>query len=152
MINKLVWHGVVTVASLCALILIHPKVISNSRKKPDLMSFYSVDARVLRMYNREGVLQNTSEPVDQLEHVLDWRPSGNLIVSSQRLPHRHDIVFVERNGLRHGEFTLRESGEHRLLEVSWNADSTVLAVWLESGNQKSGMYAGLRLLDFCSSY
>ncbi|KAI8099669.1 IKI3 family-domain-containing protein [Halteromyces radiatus] len=95
------------------------------------------DARVLRIHNREGVLQNTSEPVDQLEHVLDWKPSGNLIVSSQRLPHRHDIVFVERNGLRHGEFTLRESGEHRLIEVSWNADSTVLAIWLETNNQKS---------------
>ncbi|CAO3599964.1 unnamed protein product [Absidia cylindrospora] len=97
----------------------------------------SKDARVLRMYNREGVLQNTSEPVDQLEHVLDWKPSGNLIVSSQRLPHRHDIVFLERNGLRHGEFTLRESAEHRVLEVSWNADSTVLAVWLETDGQKS---------------
>ncbi|KAI8344065.1 IKI3 family-domain-containing protein [Chlamydoabsidia padenii] len=97
----------------------------------------SKDARVLRVYNREGVLQNTSEPVDQLEHVLDWRPSGNLIVSSQRLPHRHDIIFLERNGLRHGEFTLRESAEHHLLEVSWNADSTVLAIWLESNNQKS---------------
>lgn len=60
------------------------------------------------------------------------RPSGNLIVSSQRLPHRHNIVFIERNGLRHGEFTLRGvTDDHKLLEVSWNADSTVLAVWLE---------------------
>ncbi|KAF7721259.1 hypothetical protein EC973_004986 [Apophysomyces ossiformis] len=95
-------------------------------------------ARVIRVYNREGVLQNTSEPVDRLEHVLDWRPSGNLIVSSQRLPHRHDIVFLEKNGLRHGEFTLRESTNHKLLEVSWNADSTVLAVWLESELTNSG--------------
>ncbi|CDH60280.1 pol ii transcription elongation factor [Lichtheimia corymbifera JMRC:FSU:9682] len=91
-------------------------------------------ARVARIYNREGILQNTSEPVDRLEHVLDWRPSGNLIVSSQRLPHRHDIVFLERNGLRHGEFTLREKTNHKLLEVSWNADSTMLAVWLEAEN------------------
>ncbi|KAI8061443.1 IKI3 family-domain-containing protein [Gongronella butleri] len=96
----------------------------------------SQNARVVRMYNREGVLQNTSEPVDHLEHVLDWRPSGNLITSSQRLPHRHDIVFFERNGLRHGEFSLREKGEHRVIEVAWNADSSVLAIWLESDNQK----------------
>ncbi|KAI9311999.1 IKI3 family-domain-containing protein [Dichotomocladium elegans] len=89
-------------------------------------------ARVARIYNREGILQNTSEPVDRLEHVLDWRPSGNLIVSSQRLPHRHDIVFFEKNGLRHGEFSLREKTKHKLLEVSWNADSTVLAIWLEA--------------------
>lgn len=94
----------------------------------------SRSARVIRVFNREGTLQNTSEPVDKLEHVLDWRPSGNLIVSSQRLPHRHDIVFFERNGLRHGEFTLRESREtkQKVLEVSWNADSTVLAVWISS--------------------
>ncbi|KAL0073450.1 IKI3 family-domain-containing protein [Phycomyces blakesleeanus] len=96
------------------------------------------DARVIRIYNREGVLQNTSEPVDRLEHVLDWRPSGNLIVSSQRLPHRHDIVFLEKNGLRHGEFSLRETGKHRVLEVSWNADSTVLAVWIEAESASTG--------------
>ncbi|KAI9245023.1 IKI3 family-domain-containing protein [Sporodiniella umbellata] len=94
----------------------------------------SKNARVIRVYNREGILQNTSEPVDKLEQTLDWRPSGNLIVSTQRLPHRHDVVFFERNGLRHGEFTLREteSNKQRVLEVFWNADSTVLAVWIES--------------------
>ncbi|RCI05914.1 hypothetical protein CU098_013034 [Rhizopus stolonifer] len=96
-------------------------------------------ARVIRVYNREGTLQNTSEPVDKLEHTLDWRPSGNLIVSSQRLPHRHDIVFFERNGLRHGEFTLRETRDvkQKVLEVTWNADSTILAVWIESEGQKT---------------
>lgn len=92
----------------------------------------SRNARVIRVYNREGTLQNTSEPVDKLEHTLSWRPSGNLIVSSQQLPHRHDIVFFERNGLRHGEFTLNPAPEQKVLEVSWNADSTILAIWLES--------------------
>ncbi|KAF9975119.1 hypothetical protein BGZ73_001334 [Actinomortierella ambigua] len=90
--------------------------------------------RVIRMYNREAVLQNTSEPVDMLEHSLSWRPSGNLIASSQRLPHRHDIVFFERNGLRHGEFSIREDKETVVKEVLWNCDSTVLAVWLERTN------------------
>ncbi|KAI8385764.1 IKI3 family-domain-containing protein [Blakeslea trispora] len=96
-------------------------------------------ARVIRIYNREGSLQNTSEPVDHLEHALSWRPSGNLIASSQRLPHRHDIVFFERNGLRHGEFTLRETKDvkQKVLEVTWNADSTILAVWIESEGQKT---------------
>ncbi|KAI8379248.1 IKI3 family-domain-containing protein [Radiomyces spectabilis] len=103
------------------------------------------DARVLRIFNREGVLQNTSEPVNQLEHVLDWRPSGNLIVSSQRLPHKHDIVFFERNGLRHGEFTLRESAKYKLLELSWNADSTVLAIWIESETRTGKMQKSVQL-------
>lgn len=35
-------------------------------------------ARVARIYNREGILQNTSEPVDRLEHVLDWRYAYNI--------------------------------------------------------------------------
>ncbi|KAG0917728.1 hypothetical protein G6F33_001222 [Rhizopus arrhizus] len=92
------------------------------------------NARVIRVYNREGILQNTSEPVDKLEQALDWRPSGNLIVSTQQLPHRHDVVFFERNGLRHGEFTLRETEDkkQKVLEVLWNADSTILAIWIES--------------------
>lgn len=33
-------------------------------------------------------------------------PCGNLIASSQRRPHKHDVVFFERNGLQHGSFTL----------------------------------------------
>ncbi|KAL7317602.1 putative elongator complex protein 1 [Mucor circinelloides] len=104
-------------------------------------------ARVIRIFNREGTLQNTSEPVDKLEQALDWRPSGNLIVSSQRLPHRHDIVFFERNGLRHGEFTLRETKEQtqRVLEVSWNADSTILAVWIESVNANGKLQKTVQL-------
>ncbi|ORZ11311.1 IKI3 family-domain-containing protein [Lobosporangium transversale] len=87
--------------------------------------------RVIRVYNREAILQSTSESVDMLEHGLSWRPSGNLIASSQRLPHRHDIVFFEKNGLRHGEFTLREPNETIVRELAWNCDSTVLAVWLQ---------------------
>ncbi|KAI9206900.1 IKI3 family-domain-containing protein [Polychytrium aggregatum] len=91
----------------------------------------SGDKRLLRVYDRECVLQSTSEAVNQLEHPLSWRPTGNLIASTQRLPHRHDVVFFERNGLRHGEFALREDSATRVVDVLWNADSTVLAVWLE---------------------
>ncbi|RIA90959.1 IKI3 family-domain-containing protein, partial [Glomus cerebriforme] len=87
--------------------------------------------RVIRVYNREGVLQYTSEPVDKLEHVLSWRPLGNLITSSQKLPNKHEIIFFEKNGLRHGEFSLRETQPHKIIEILWNCDSTVLAVWIE---------------------
>ncbi|KAG0325923.1 hypothetical protein BGZ99_010376 [Dissophora globulifera] len=95
--------------------------------------------RVIRVYNREAILQTTSESVDMLEHGLSWRPSGNLIASSQRLPqNRHDIVFFERNGLRHGEFTLREQGDTVVREIAWNCDSTVLAVWLQRASSTTG--------------
>lgn len=88
--------------------------------------------RLIRVYSREGVLDSVSEPVDGLEGALSWRPAGNLIAGVQRLEDRVDIVFFERNGLRHGQFSLRLSEEQLLSKKSiglyWNNDSTVLAV------------------------
>ncbi|KAH8161301.1 hypothetical protein CIB48_g6947 [Xylaria polymorpha] len=91
--------------------------------------------RVIRVYSRDGVLDSASEPIDYMESALSWRPVGNLIASIQRLEDRVDVIFFERNGLRHGQFSLR-SPEGRTLtkdeiHLSWNADSTVLAVALE---------------------
>lgn len=89
--------------------------------------------RVIRVYSREGVLDSVSEPVDGLEGALSWRPVGNLIAGIQRLDDRVDVVFFERNGLRHGQFTLRLSSEQlhkpeEYIKLGWNSDSTVLAV------------------------
>lgn len=90
------------------------------------------DRRVIRVYSREGELDSASEPVDGLEGSLSWRPSGNLMAGIQRLPDRIDVAFFERNGLRHGQFTLRSpSGPvtaHERIRLEWNSDSTVLAV------------------------
>ena len=109
---------------------------------------------MLRVYNRDGVLQVTAEAVAGLEHPLSWRPSGNLIVGAQRFgtflgggknrEGRHDIVFFEKNGLRHGEFGLRHGTPgvgpsdvkerkwgYKVKEVCWSADSNVLLVWIE---------------------
>lgn len=89
--------------------------------------------RAIRVYSREGSLDSLSEPVDGLEGALSWRPYGNLIAGIQRLDDRIDVVFFERNGLRHGQFTLRLAEEERQswasrIRLSWNIDSTVLAV------------------------
>ncbi|KAF4621520.1 hypothetical protein G7Y89_g14553 [Cudoniella acicularis] len=89
--------------------------------------------RLIRVYSREGVLDSVSEPIDGLEGALSWRPAGNLIAGIQRLEDRVDVVFFERNGLRHGEFSLRLTPEQRKspdehIRLSWNQDSTVLAV------------------------
>ncbi|KXH41478.1 IKI3 family protein [Colletotrichum nymphaeae SA-01] len=90
--------------------------------------------RVVRVYSREGVLDSVSEPVDHLEGGLSWRPSGNLIAGIQRFEDRTDVVFFERNGLRHGQFTLRSAdgplSAHEKIRLEWNSDSTVLAVIL----------------------
>ncbi|KAJ7496599.1 pol II transcription elongation factor [Mycena latifolia] len=110
--------------------------------------------RTLRVYDRQAALQSTSEAVPGLEHAMAWRPSGNLIVGTQRFGFegggvgkegRHDIVFFERNGLRHGEFPVRVSDlaiapgprvqgwkwGYRVKELSWSSDSNVLGLWIE---------------------
>ncbi|KAE8340311.1 hypothetical protein BDV24DRAFT_63860 [Aspergillus arachidicola] len=89
--------------------------------------------RAIRVYSREGTLDSVSEPVDGLEGALSWRPYGNLIAGIQRRDDRVDVVFFERNGLRHGEFTLRLTEEEMSswasdIHLTWNVDSTVLAV------------------------
>ncbi|CAZ85562.1 unnamed protein product [Tuber melanosporum] len=84
--------------------------------------------RIIRVYSRDGSLDSISEPVDGLEGPLSWRPAGNLMVGIQRLPERLDVVFFERNGLRHGEFTLRippdKISNEKILELLWNHDSS----------------------------
>ncbi|KAF2461618.1 IKI3 family-domain-containing protein [Lineolata rhizophorae] len=89
--------------------------------------------RIIRVYSREGALDSVSEPVDGLEGALSWRPAGNLIAGAQRLKGRVDIVFFERNGLRHGQFSLPLSADElsqwgSKISIQWNDDSTVLAV------------------------
>ena len=89
--------------------------------------------RVIRVYSRDGVLDSVSEPINGLEAALSWKPSGQLIAGVQRRGAKVDVVFFERNGLRHGEFTLRDGdekavGARTFLNLAWNVDSTVLAV------------------------
>lgn len=115
------------------------------------------------MYTREGALSSTAEPIAGLEHPLAWRPSGNLIATTQRFgpedglskgrAGRHDLVFFERNGLRHGEFGLREISDgkrqvavqtpprkwgYRVKELGWSSDSNVLSVWIEGDDGDIG--------------
>ena len=98
------------------------------------------DRRVIRIYSREGVLDGVTEPVDFLEPSLSWRPAGNLIAGIQRLHDHIDIIFFERNGLRHGQFSLRLSMDElktraSTIELKWNQDSTILAVCLPDSVQ-----------------
>ncbi|XP_041513450.1 elongator complex protein 1 [Microtus oregoni] len=89
-------------------------------------------ARKIRVWNREFTLHSTSEPVPGLGPHLAWKPSGSLIASTQDKPNQQDVVFLEKNGLLHGQFTLPFfKDEVKVNDLLWNADSTVLAVWLE---------------------
>lgn len=89
--------------------------------------------RVIRIFARDGTLDSASEPVNGLESALSWRPSGNLLAGVQRLADRLDVIFFERNGLRHGEFSLRLSKVEMDtwasdVSLTWNINSTVLAL------------------------
>lgn len=91
--------------------------------------------RVIRVFSREAILDSASEPVDGMESALSWRPSGNLIASVKRSEDGVEVIFFERNGLRHGQFDLRIAKEDTNnwispIALSWNIDSTILAVFL----------------------
>jgi len=130
------------------------------------LTLSSSEGRILRVYDRQAALQSTSEDVPGLEHTLVWRPSGNLIASTQRFGiegggagkvERHDVVFFERNGLRHGEFGLRvldiggkfkeldsedeRKWGYRVKELAWSSDSNVLSVWIEHDDGDIGMFS-----------
>ena len=54
--------------------------------------------------------------------------------------------MLERNGLRHGGFELREGVEvwrtGKVREMMWNADSEVLAIWIEREGEDVGECCG----------
>uniref|UniRef100_A0A8C4NMY7 Elongator complex protein 1 n=1 Tax=Eptatretus burgeri TaxID=7764 RepID=A0A8C4NMY7_EPTBU len=103
-------------------------------------------ARKLRVWSREGVLQSTSEAIAGLEHPVCWKPSGSLIASTQRKPNKHDVIFFERNGLAHGEFTLPFGRDSVLVkEMLWNSDSSILALWLEDQEPSADEQATVEL-------
>ena len=114
----------------------HKKTTISWRGDGSYVAVNSIESdirRVIRVYSREGVLDSVSEPVDGLEGALSWRPAGNLLAGIQRLQDRTDVVFFERNGLRHGKVSLRITQEEMGtwgtdISLKWNTDSSVLAV------------------------
>ena len=76
--------------------------------------------RRVRVFSRLGEFTSHSYPFPSQSHadtvglspLLHWRPSGNLLTSTERrqIGHtiKHEVVHFERNGLRHGEFVLRQ--------------------------------------------
>ncbi|EXJ58709.1 hypothetical protein A1O7_06138 [Cladophialophora yegresii CBS 114405] len=103
-------------------------------------SMISDHRRVIRVFTREAVLDNASEPVDGMEFGLSWKPSGQLIASVKRSDTKVEVIFFERNGLRHGQFDLRLTKEEMdswasSISLAWNPDSSVLAVSFKDRTQ-----------------
>ena len=91
--------------------------------------------RKVRVFNREGQLQSTSELVSNLAPCLSWK-TFRLITSSMSKPNGSNVIgFFEKNGLRHGEFDLPV--ESRVKMLVWNSDASILAAHIveeKSGN------------------
>lgn len=120
--------------------------------------------RRVRIYSRVGEHSSTSEPVPGLEGALAWMPSGELIAATQRRivapvegaegdKEELRVVFFERNGLRRGEFDLREerADRARVREMEWSAGSEVLGVWIEREDEQgvkehAGAFSALSVL------
>nr|XP_027195377.1 elongator complex protein 1-like isoform X2 [Dermatophagoides pteronyssinus] len=87
--------------------------------------------RLLKIFNRDGILQHTSESIPGLQKVIAWKPSGSLIASAQLTANSYDIIFFEKNGLKHGQFKLPSCfkvNEFQIETIAWSYDSSILLV------------------------
>lgn len=76
-----------------------------------------------------GLVKSVSEKSNfSLGKVCAWQPSGALIAGHES---SKTIVFWEKNGLRHGEFTLETPFDDFLVTgLYWSQDSDLLTVTL----------------------
>ena len=127
-------------------------------------SMYSIDVSdsiaKVRLFNKDlellfegrNVGDGALAVVKNLLPAMAYATNGSLVaVAQQRTPKKQQIVFLERSGLRHGEFDLQDpspppegwrgSGTCCVVHLEWNLESTLLAVVLEhegSGKMMAG--------------
>ncbi len=79
----------------------------------------------------KSVFSISEKPISSLQKSVSFMPSGSLVAgfSKRTLPNGEtlrEIVFWERNGLRHGEFTLSSTDD--IVNLDFSLDSTLLAL------------------------
>ncbi|XP_047028993.1 putative elongator complex protein 1 [Helicoverpa zea] len=84
--------------------------------------------RRFKVFDKEGHLQYTSEKQQGLESNLSWRPSGNLIATTQKLNEKYLVSFFEKNGLKHGEFDVPVNANTVVEDITWSSDSEILTL------------------------
>lgn len=103
------------------------------------------NARKFQIFTREGVLHSTSEYTVSMEPVISWKNSKALLATATHRANKHEIVFFEPNGLAHGGFTLPFAmKEFKINGLFWNNDSSVLCIWSDKLDSKTGDYQSLR--------
>jgi IKI3 family len=80
---------------------------------------------------------------------IAWQPSGELIAAPRLLPNRLEISLFERNGLQHYFVPLRVDRSAVVQQLSWNADSDLLALLVHLPER--GLYL-LRVRVNCSLF
>ena len=66
-----------------------------------------------------------------IDPPFTWKSNGQLLATGVQAPNGKRMVgFIERNGLRHGEFKLPSSAKDsvKLAHITFNVDSSILAV------------------------
>ncbi|CAO1437698.1 unnamed protein product [Diamesa serratosioi] len=93
------------------------------------VNFVGINGRMFKVFNKEGVLQFTSEICAQLEVPIAWRPSGLWIAKPEVLPDKYIIRLFEKNGLKHYELVLPFSHDkEKVRNMTWNQDSDILLI------------------------
>ncbi|KAL4704458.1 hypothetical protein ACJJTC_019557 [Scirpophaga incertulas] len=104
--------------------------------------------RRFKIFDREGHLQYSSEKLQGLGSNLSWRPSGNIIATTQKINDQHSVAFFEKNGLKHGGFSILKKSDICIEDISWSTDSEILTLQcknIETDTQEI-------LLFTCSNY
>ncbi|CAB3244736.1 unnamed protein product [Arctia plantaginis] len=110
--------------------LLDERVIISWRGDGNLYAVgFTIDGiRRFKVFDKEGHLQYTSEKQQGLEANLSWRPSGNLLATTQKLNNKYMVSFFEKNGLKHGEFDIPVNSTTSIEDIAWSYDSEILTL------------------------
>lgn len=102
--------------------------------------------RRIRIFESQGKLSSTNETIPNLEHSIAFsfrEGAGGLVASIQYSmdSNQRSVVFIEKNGLKHGEFPLCSTIQSPLPKsefcpldnsspnsMHWNSDSSILSI------------------------
>ncbi|CAH2982016.1 unnamed protein product [Chilo suppressalis] len=93
-----------------------------------VIGFTMEGIRRFKVFDREGHLQYTSEKQQGLESNLSWRPSGNVIATTQKINGQYLVSFFEKNGLKHGSFDIPVNSDTTVEDITWSTDSEILTL------------------------
>ncbi|XP_063699383.1 LOW QUALITY PROTEIN: elongator complex protein 1 [Culicoides brevitarsis] len=101
---------------------------------------FLAENRMFKVFNKEGVLQFTSEKCSGLQNSIAWRPSGNWIAIPEVYRNKYTISLFEKNGLKHREIILPFNfDEEVVVDLAWSLDSEILLIQTRR-NEKDCLY------------